>query len=276
MILGWLSILSAYGSACCVGATSAVPTRLGECERWLVGFGVGVEGASARYTPRFGISSPAPYEISFVQRFAAGVRVNSKFQLDLLASSRESWKWTNNLHEFGAGFGDLTVRAILEPVDERFVTGVRGPPVPILTIGLRIPTGRNSSQSKRPLLSDVTGLKGFSIPITLGFERTSGDLLWSTNIMADIPLLTEIMELGMLGSIGRTIRPHWTVLGHGSYRWTLGPGSTAATTLGFRSVHQIRGRHRAWWGISSDLPVPGLGKDRAIMTSAEFGMALVQ
>lgn len=48
-LLAWALAGPAQAGACCVASTSGVPDRLGECETWLVGLGVGGEAGLGRW-----------------------------------------------------------------------------------------------------------------------------------------------------------------------------------------------------------------------------------
>lgn len=278
LLIPLLASLAQAGS-CCVATTSPVPTRLGPCERVLAGTAVRAEGGLLRWDRQGRLRRSSMTEAGLEGTLALGVGLSRRTQLAATLPARLTWRSVSKTTRHGGGLGDLRVlgryNLVLESSgfgDRRSVPGVW------LSVGARAPTGRDWQASTDVLLADVTGLPRPALTIGVLAERTQHQVPW----IASIDLEADRGAVAATGTAGagRTLGSKWTVLGavgHTvSWTGTSTQGPAARTFLSARVVTGRRLRWRAWAGLSSDLPVPWMGRETALLTRADLGLALVR
>lgn len=278
----------AHAGACCVGSTSTVPLRLGECEHMLAAFGVGAERSVGLWTSDGQVAESSLQDDALVGTVGAAWRWDRKGQVGLSMPGRLNHKATSSLDTWGGGAGDLRVTALWDPFEEKPALA-EGPalPMPLFSLGFRAPTGRSWDRSESPLGEDITGLPGPAVLAGVSLERTLDRMPWSVEVDTEVgreglagdrhlqPALTAA------GSLGRYIGTHWSLAGTLVHQrsWTLdpeNPGQTSKTTAGLKVATGRPMAWRAWAGVDGDLPVSKLGSSNMRMVRAGLGMAIVR
>lgn len=267
MFVEWL-LGTAWAGACCAGAMTTLPARVGECETMVVATTVSGEHAFARWDGRGKVVAPSPDEAALVS-VAAGWRWSRSAQLQVSAPLRWTWRRAGDLADEGGGFGDLAVGAVWDPTNEHHRA------VPVLAIGARLPTGRTWKETDSPLLADVTGLPGPALRLAAAWERTLTRTPWT--LAADLEAGPGApVAWGVSGAVGRTVASDWSLSTGVRHARTLSGEGTGRTTV---SAQVVRGERRAWraWSVlAADVPLPGLGRHQSLLLSASAGLAVVQ
>lgn len=284
-LLGALVLLTAPGSlsagACCAGATSTIPIRLGECEKVLVGVGISAENSWGFWDDSGDLHTSSMQDQALVSSVAAAWRWNRFGQVGISMPARLNYREAGSLMELGGGAGDLVASVMLSPLEE----GTAGPgglslPRVYVTLGGRAPTGTSLEKTQTQLMSDVTGQPGFSAQAGLSVERALGKWPWSLSLDADVPLMTELpVKLTAGAGFGRYVGLHWSILA--SLRNTFSLESDAdhpmsATKLGLRVVRGQRLAWRAWVGAEADLPLDNAGKSAYLVASLAAGVTFIR
>lgn len=267
--LAWMLAVpgEAAAAACCIGSTSTVPTRLGECERASVGLGLKAQQLVGVWD-RAGSSAPSSLsETTFTMGLAGALRIDRRLQLALQAPFLANHKQAGPSDAWGGGFGDVTVGALWDPVEETVDPDALSLPVPVVGLGVRAPTGRSWEQSDSALLEDVTGSGHPALTASLQFERTMDRVPWSLSAQGEVAAAhggeaSSVMRYDF--AVGRYFGTGWSALamaGHQRARATLSDASTASssTEVGLRVVRGQQRFWRAWAGASLGLPIKGLG-----------------
>ncbi len=269
---------TAWAGACCVGSTSTVPTRVGECERWTAGVSVAAELASGRWDNRGKAVGSSLHEQSIVATVGVGHRLNRQWQLGLQAPARLTHKAAADLSLWGGGQGDLTVSAMWDPAEERpRIDGVdwKARPVPIVTFGARLPTGRAWDKADGALMEDVTGRGEVALSVGLRVERTLDKTPWSLGITGELGQGrgATLGRVDALATVGQYFGTRWSVLGTLRHQSTWMSGHSARTAFGGRVVYGVPRAWRAYAGVEADVPVAGLG--RSMMRVVTPGVGVV-
>lgn len=278
----------ARAGACCVGSTSTVPLRLGECERRLAGFALAAETSIGQWTGDGESASSSLRDDALIGTLGLGLRVNRRLQFGLAMPARLNHKVTSSQDAWGGGAGDLRVLGLWDPMEER-PAAAEGPalPVPILTFGLRAPTGRSWAEAEGAMGEDVTGLEGPAALLGLSVERTLDRVPWSLSADAELGADGEGAErhlhpaLTGTASVGRYVGTRWSLNATLSHQrsWVLdpsSPGSASRTSAGLKVASGRPLRSRAWLGVESDLPVSGLGRSNLELARAGLGVVVVR
>jgi hypothetical protein len=267
LLLAWIS--QAHASACCVGSTSSIPSRLGRCEAAAVGLMVSASESRLRYDGQGRVvdSSMGSQELSTVA--FAGWRWSRWGQLGVSLPGQVAWRSTEVLEARGGGVGDLRLGAVLETPTERLG------PSPVASLGLRLPTGRSWERASAPLGADITGRGGLGVSGTLGLERTSGPWPWTASASAELDYgQAWLLSPTVAVSLGRSLSPSWTVSTAWSHQRSVElpvTGSASRTRGAVQLVHGRQLAYRTWLSAGSDLPVGRVGRDRALEHSASLG-----
>lgn len=273
----------AWAGACCVGSTSTVPTRLGECETYMGGLALGAETAVGRWDGEGALASSSLQDDALLASFAGAWRWDRKGQVGLSLPTRLNHKGLADQDLWGGGAGDLSASLTWDPFVEIPHAGV-GPatPVPILSAGLRLPTGRTWEQATGTLLEDVTGRPGPGLLLGLSMERSLDRSPWSLGVDSELALDHAQVHpmLSFHGSLGRYLGSRWSVVGIGRHErsWAMDGtgGSASRTVLGAKLALGKALSWRAWLGAEGDLPLPELGHGNLRQLSASMGAALVR
>jgi hypothetical protein len=265
----WSSV--AHAGACCVGAGAGLPLRAGEYEHVVLGFGAAGEGAALRWDDAGAVKGAAPTEVALQATAAITARWASWGQATVSLPARVTHRAAPGAVDDGAGLGDLRAAVVLDP----FVDRRGGPPVPVFTLGLRAPTGRDWTEASGPLLADVTGLPGVGGTAMVTFEHVSGEGPWwvGLDVIGDPDTPTRA---GGSAAWGRYVGARATWLATARHERQLAAGGAARTTLGGRVVWGRPMRGRIWLGLATDVPIPGLGSGLPATTSLDLGAALIR
>lgn len=274
---------SAQAGACCVGSTSTVPTRLGECEKLMAGLSLGAETAVGRWTTDGALASSSLQDDAVLGALAGAWRWDRKGQVGLSLPMRVNHKGTDQLDLWGGGAGDLTATLLWDPLDEYpRGTELKALPVPVLTAGLRAPTGRTWEQADGLLLEDVTGRPGPGLLLGVSIERTVDRTPWSLGVDSELALDDGHIRpvLSFNGSLGHYLGTRWSVTGMARHERGLGVGDDSAsnsrTVLAAKVTTARQLAWRAWMGVEGDVPLPLLGHGNQRVLGASLGAALVR
>lgn len=267
----------ASAASCCGGSSASVPTRPADCDRWTAGLGVGTETALGRWDAD-GASVPTSLAETMLTatvgggfRWAGWGGVLGEFPAQV------NWKSTRDVASVGGGIGDARLAVFFDPIDEPAEGFL---PVPILTLGARLPSGRAWTEAKDPLLADVTGLPDPAATAALSLERANGRVPYSVGAELELPLGADTLTpavLGLSGSVGFSIDGRWVVLGTARHQLTPGePEGPSRTAAGVRVMRNEPVTWRAWLGAESDLPAPGLGRSNTQAVRASAGFLFVR
>lgn len=262
----------AQAGACCVGATSTVPTRLGECEHWLAGMGMQGESTLGLWDSTGAVTDTTMTDEAVISTMAMAWRWDREGQLFATLPARINHRVAGDLDETAAGLSDLRAGVIWDPINESPAGWL---PVPVLTLGARLPTGVDWTESETDLQTDVTGLVGPAIIGVATAERTMGRTPWSVG--ADVEASTSLTAVGATASLGRYIGTRWSLGGSLRYSATFADGAAATrTNAGLRLTRGQPLRWRGWVGVDADVPVDGLGQSTARQAHASMGIALIR
>lgn len=272
-ICGLMLSGAAHAGACCVGATSTVPTRLGECEGWLMGMGVQAETTTGMWQSDGQLSQSSMTDDAIITTLAGAWRWDREGQLFATLPMRLNHRAAGDLSELDGGVGDLRAGVIWDPIDEH-ASSWR--PVPVLTLGARLPTGRDWRDAERQLQTDVTGLTGTALIGVLTAERTMGRTPWSLGV--DLESGGGITAMGTTAVLGRYIGSQWSVISSLRHSRTITHtgSSTSRTNTGLRLTRGQPMRWRAWIGLDADVPVSGMGQGASRLAHASLGVALIR
>ena len=281
----WLAIVfaslaspSAWAGACCVGSTATAPIRLGECEKTVVATSMTGE-VNAGWWDRSG----ELHDSSVRERSATGTvlvarRLDPHWQVTAAVPFRVNHHASDSLSGWGGGLADVRLGALWDPLEER----LRGAPVPVATVGLRVPTGRDWTASSATLHEDVTGLEQTAISAGFSLERTLDRWPWSVGSTAEIGVGQVGVQPQILsqGSLGRYLGSRWTLSATLDHRigWASIGGhshASAQTRVGGLVVHGAPGRWRGWMGARGGLPLRGAGVSATRTASVFTGVAIV-
>lgn len=276
-----LVVTAALAGACCVGSTTGTPVVAGRCEKLVMGTELGVK-RSFGYWNGQGESGPSSLQQSSLQAtLGMAYRWSRWGQFSVALPLRYGWDRAGELSDEGGGLSDLRLGVILDPFEEAAPSaGAFGLPTPVLSLGLRLPTGRSWQGSLSPLLSDVTGQPGLALSLGLRLERTLGLYPWGISVEGELPGEASLPMLWSTGGmLGRYLGSNWTIAGSLHYSWTPAlseGGGTAETGLGLRLVYGQRLRWRLWLGVEGAIPAPMLGHNKVQQVGLSGGLALVR
>jgi hypothetical protein len=282
--LALLAPVVARAGACCVGTVTAVPTRLGPCEHVTIALGASGERSFARWDSKGSVRGNSLVESTATAQLAVGVGFSRRWQVGLAAPLLVNARSAGDLSTSGFGPGDARVLATWLPVEEVAPEpGRLGRPAPVWTAGLRLPTGRDWRTSQDPLLADVTGLPGAAVVVGAQLERTYGDTPWLAGVTTETGVAGGSISptVTAYGGVGRYLGSDWTVFGSVTHTESVSRGAAswargARTTAGIRVITGRSLRWRAWGAADVDVPVPGLGADRATLARIGGGVAWIR
>lgn len=274
----------AQAGACCVGSTSVVPARLGECETWVVGLSSTGQRSVGRWDAEGAVVPSSLQDEALTTELFGGWRWTREAQLGLSVPTLINRKGVGEDEVWGSGLGDTRISGLWDPLDElpRGVDGIRAWPVPIVQAGLRLPTGRTWEEAEGDLFEDVTGRPGTGLIVAAGLERTLDRTPWSLNLGGELSPDGEHLHgvLGMDASLGHTLGRSFSLSARASHQQTrvFGEegGATRRSSVGISAVHGVPLRTRSWLSLDADLPVPGLGQDNLRAVRAGVGVAVLR
>lgn len=281
LLVGLVFAGPAVAASCCVGNTSAFPTRLGPTERALVGVSVGGNVAVARWDNERKVRSSGAARQRLLATLGGTLRVSPKVQVGLTVPLQWTHASTDSLSAFGGGLGDISLFTIWIPIDERVgFKGYRAPPVPVFSVGARFPSGTAWSKSEKPLFADVTGFPNSAVQLRCQIERSKAPYPWAISVTGELSVGAEHLEPAIVvaGILGKALGDNWNLSGILTYteRWIVDQGSTANTRFAVRGIYAKPTRFRWFAELNSDLPVPGLGRSTDVQLGAQVGVALVR
>lgn len=270
----------AHAAACCVGSTSPFPIRVGECEHVVAGVSSGYERAIGRWDGAGDVVPVGVDESAVLADLGVGVRLNRRWQVAGIVPMRANQRVGSAGALWGGGVGDATAMVVWDPTEEV----AEGPPTPVFTASVRVPTGRDWTQADGALMEDVTGLPNPAGTLGVTLERSIGQVPWTVGVDGTLGASSEgdlQPAFSVSGSVGRYLGTSWSVLGTASWAasWAAADGSAdmvARPRVGARVVYGQRLAFRAWAGTDWDLAVPGIGRSATQMASASLGVALVR
>ncbi|MFT5685273.1 MAG: hypothetical protein ACI8RZ_006223 [Myxococcota bacterium] len=272
MLAGLLLGGRAHAGACCVGTTSTVPTRLGECEHWLAGMGMQGESTLGLWDSGGTVTDTSMTDEAMISTMAMAWRWDRRGQLFATLPARVNHRVAGDLDEAAAGLSDLRGGVIWDPIDE---SPANQRPIPVITLGARLPTGVDWTESETDLQTDVTGLVGPAIIGAITAERTMGRLPWSLG--ADVEASTSLTSVGATAAVGRYLNTRWSLNGSLRYSATFADGATTArTNAGLKLTRGQPLRWRGWVAVDSDVPLDGLGQSTTRQAHASLGVALIR
>jgi hypothetical protein len=279
LLFALLAPHTAHAAACCTGNTSTAPTVVGECERAAIGFTAGAETAVARWDDRGQVVAATLDDDALIGTLAAGLRLHRRWQVGGSLPTRVQHKGSDTLDAWGAGVGDARLGLLWDPQEELG----DGPPVPLVGLGARLPTGRAWDASQGVMMEDVTGLPGAALSASVGVERSLDPWPWSVALTGELGVSGPTKDAGATASasLGRYLSSRASLaatLAHTRARADLAAAGTgtARTTAGLRLVTGRPLRWRAWAAVGGDLPAPYLGKESVAQLRGEVGAVLVR
>ncbi len=285
----WSSLLTAFfalscsstaqAGACCVGSVAASPARVGECEKAIVALALTGESTAALWDRDGTLRSSSLQETSATANLGIGARVSRQLQLQLSVPARLNHMVTGAASGWGSGLGDARLTALWDPREE-MPSASGGASVPIVTAGLRLPTGRDWTESNTSLHEDVTGLEQPAVIAGAALERTLDRWPWSIGSTAEVgfgsPGVQPVVQT--VGSLGRYLGSRWTVssaLVHQIGWASIGNRAAMQTSAGLSVIHGAPGRWRGWLGVQAGIPISGLGMSSARRSVVSTGFAVV-
>lgn len=269
----------AWAGACCAGATSGVPVRVGECEKVVVGLGVGGETLIGTWDAAGNAAATSYEEQALIATVGVGARWARWGQAAVELPTRLGHRAAGDVEGIGGGPGDMRASATVQPFEERAsVPGAPGWPRLLVVAGVRAPTGRDWQAAEAPLGADVTGLPGWGLLGAVAVERSLGRVPWSFTVDVDAPVAGEGVPLlvGAGGSLGAYLGPSWTLLANARHAASFVGDGTGRTTVGARVVHGRRLAWRAWAGVAVDPPLPWIGHGTLRTATVDAGFAWVR
>lgn len=268
---------AALAASCCGGSSAAVPTRPADCDQWGVGIAVAGETALGRWDASGASVPTAIAESTLTTTVGGGYRWAAWGGAVAELPVQLNWKTTGHDATWGGGLGDARLGVFVDPINEPTSAPI---PVPILTVGARLPSGRAWTEASDPLLADVTGLPEPALTAALSLERADGRVPFSAGVDLELPLgaaATSPSTLGVNAAVGFTIDGRWVVLATGRYALTPGdPAGPTRSTAGARLLRNEPRSWRAWVGAESDLPGEHLGQSNLQNVGATAGFLFVR
>jgi hypothetical protein len=122
---------------------------------------------------------------------------------------------------------------------------------------------------------------GASIQAGVLLDKTLGKHPWSVGVTANVPLGGEAPSLSAVAGVGAYLGPSWTVIGRVEHMETLpvrdrGLTGASRTIVGGRLVYGKMMAWRAWADVSSDVGIPGIGRNAMQRVQVGGGVALVR
>ena len=285
-LAGWTAAvpIPTHAAACCVGTTSALPTRVGECERGVAALGVRAEATRGWWdTEGRPVAASGYGERATLGSVGLGLRLSRAWEVQARLPVEHHVLTTDTTQHTGGGLGDARALVLWDPLEER-PPGVAGAgPTPVGILGVRAPTGRDWAASTDPMNADVTGQEHPALVVGGQLERTLGRWPWSLGALGerDVAPAAGRSTIGQsTATFGRYLGAGWTVLGalsHTRARADPAPTTlpTTSTTAGARVVHGRPIRWRAWLGVDHAVGLPGFGRAAPRLAAASLGYAAV-
>lgn len=274
-----LSLKVAHAGACCLGATSTFPARVGECETSVAALTLGGELALGRWDSTGKLQDASLTEQALLSTVAGAVRYDRQLQMGFSLPVRANHRASASAADWGGGPGDALVQVLWDPKEEL----PDGPPVPLLSVGLRLPTGRDWTESDSPLLADVTGLAAPAVTVGVQLERTLRRTPYNLALGTSWGFAEDAVQpsISASASLGHYFGYGWSALGALSWSgaWAALDGSASAVMnprLGLSVVHGQAKRWRVWAGAELDLPAPIVGRSATRYAAATIGMARIR
>ncbi len=280
---------TAQAAACCVGSTSDQASRLGPCERVLLGVGYSLELPAAEWDAVGDLHRPAAPRV--VHRFSGvtALRVDDRFQFGFAMPLVLQAVSVGDRVEAGGGPGDLRAWLRVEPRP-----GVIGPGPPVAGLGfaLVLPTGIPPEQAPGGLGAGGTGAGYLGLAPSFDIEKQGARGLirlsvdgtfsvprpWEDRVNAPgVALGADVSGAFFVDwrttiaiSGGARVRtPGWfdgKVTGRGGVEPWLGVGASFG----------VRGFDRLSVGLRTSLPVPRIGRSMPVSVLASVTWAHVR
>jgi hypothetical protein len=152
--------------------------------------------------------------------------------------------------------------------------------VPVFSVGVRLPTGRDWQDASSPLLADVTGAPGAGLALAAGVERAEGRWMGGLSVEGELSLATppEARPMAVTGSVGRALGSRWSLALTARHERTtaLGGAGVASTAAGVRVVLGKPLAWRGYAGLSLPLAVAGGGQSGDQVATISAGWLLVR
>jgi hypothetical protein len=267
----------AVAQACCSGAATLAPGRLGPAEFALVGVQAKTGWVHGAYGSRgaYAGSESGAHEVDLEQSVVGTVRVARRGQLSLLVPFAETWRTTPATgSEVGAGLGDVALSGRYDFI----LAGTRAAPGVALLAGVTAPTGRSADTSTRPLATDATGTSVWQAAMGLALEQSFGPWLPAIAVTGALraprmlgPISSQLgPQLSAAASLGYAFFGTGAVGASLAYSWEADasansvPVSWSGRQLLRGSVSGMRALGETWrllGTVYGDLPVDHLGQN---------------
>lgn len=208
LVLSWQCYASAQ--ACCAGAGTVTPGRMGLHEIALVGLQTkaAAELGSFDAQGRYAGSPAGASELDFEQDLFGAVRVLDRGQVAVLVPLDETRRTSQGLAEFGGGLGDINLNL-------RYDFTLAGASVVVPGIaalaGVTFPTGKPpDAPDLRPLATDATGIGAYQVNFGLAFEQAFGP--WLVNVTGIVAARTARTVESSGVTIHERLASQWTAL----------------------------------------------------------------
>jgi hypothetical protein len=168
---GALGISSrARAQACCVGANTLSPARLGPRESALLATQLKVGAINGSFDALGGYlaAQKDSAEVDLEQDLIGAAQITRDAQVALLIPIVETWRKAGGLSEGSGGVGDLNLSGrynFTDAGDSEIWPGVS------MLLGLTLPTGTAFDRAKKPLVTDATGIGAVQGTVGVALEQ---------------------------------------------------------------------------------------------------------
>jgi len=213
LVLSWQS--NARAQACCAGAGTVTPGRLGLHEIALIGLQAkaATELGSFDAQGSYAGSPAGASELDFEQDLFAALRVLNRGQVAVLVPLDETRRTAQGLSEFGGGVGDVNLNL-------RYDFTLAGaslvmPGIAALA-GITFPTGKPpDAPDLRPLATDATGIGAYQVSFGLAAEQAFGPWLVNATGMVAARTARSVESSGI--TVHERLSSQWTALASVGY-----------------------------------------------------------
>lgn len=277
----------ASAAACCVGSTSNFGGRLGPCE-W-VGGGIALGGdVGFGHWSRAGAFRPVGSDRAVSGRTTLGgmFRFDKVAQMAVTVPLVLQYRRIAGTGHVGGGPGDTVLTFRFEPMPDRY--GPTARPSVTFQLATAFPTGIPTDAADNPALATGTGYLTLLPRVGLQRAFTKGALLVEAELGLSVPrpgdptATTPGAPWIVLASGSWFVRQTLTVTGSSGLRGT-GPGFLKGRFAGHGTVAPWvsagaavkLGPGRLTVGLSSSVPLPGLGASEEARVGVNLGYTLV-
>lgn len=285
-MLGLLPAVAQAG-ACCVGSTTAEGGRLGPCEFLTVGVATSLDARVGSWSRSGELHTGSDARVTHRWVGSAAVRPDRRVQVGVSVPFLLQWKRVSDVDGLGAGPGDTTIWATLEPFED--TPAPANAPLPDFGFALTLPTGVPVGAGETPVGSGATGSGHLVLTpsFRLGRSGFRGSLFGSASLGLSTPkpggtkVPGAAWELALAGAW--FARNDLSLSVSGGFRG-LTPGVVNGRSAGSPSLEPWLGaglalatRHegRVTLGLRHSIPAPGIGRSQEVTVLFTLGVAYV-